>query len=54
MVDAERPDPDQHLTVARDRVGYLLDLQDLGATGLGDDNRAHPGFLSTGRQTDVV
>jgi hypothetical protein len=54
MVDAERPDPDQHFPLAGDRIGNLLDLQYLGATGLGDHNRAHPGFLSTGRQTHVV
>ena len=37
-----------------DRSGNLLYVQYLGATRLADHNRAHPGFLSTGRQTHIV
>jgi len=48
VVDPERLDPDQYLPVARDRLGHLLDPQDVGSAGLGDHHRAHhrPSFPS--------
>jgi hypothetical protein len=41
VVDAERHNPDQNLTVGCDGIRNLLDLQDLWAAWFGDDERAH-------------